>query len=58
MCPLCNKSNNCGNNSSCGSTLDCWCSEPTIQFPETLLKKIPSNAKNKACLCKSCALYQ
>lgn len=56
LCPLCNKSNNCGSLSACASSKGCWCSDQAIQFPETLLKKIPSTAKNKACICKACAL--
>lgn len=56
LCPLCNKSNNCGNLSACASSKGCWCGDQAIQFPETLLKKIPSTAKNKACICKACAL--
>ncbi|PHR81083.1 MAG: hypothetical protein COA59_16475 [Colwellia sp.] len=56
LCPLCNKSNNCGNDSSCDSSLDCWCSDQSIQFSETLLTKIPRTAKNKVCICKACAL--
>ncbi|MBL4898958.1 MAG: cysteine-rich CWC family protein [Colwellia sp.] len=56
ICPLCNQSNHCGNISPCDSNQGCWCSEQVIEFPETLLKQIPSNAKNKACICKACTL--
>jgi hypothetical protein len=55
-CPLCNKNNKCGNIASCESNKGCWCSDPAIQFPDDLLAKIPSEMKNKACICKSCAL--
>jgi len=56
LCPLCHKNNNCGNMSSCDSGQNCWCSKQAIQFPETLLKQIPSAAKNKACICQACSL--
>ena len=56
LCPLCNQSNHCANVSACGSSQPCWCSEQTIAFPQTLLNKVPSDAKNKACICKACAL--
>ncbi|WP_114325798.1 cysteine-rich CWC family protein [Candidatus Colwellia aromaticivorans] len=56
LCPLCNQKNNCGNVSACDSSQGCWCSDQAIQFPESLLDKIPSTAKNKACICKACAL--
>jgi len=55
-CPLCNKNNNCGNLPPDDSSLDCWCNDQTIQFPETLLTKTLSTAKNKVCICKACAL--
>jgi hypothetical protein len=55
-CPLCHKNNNCGNISSCKSNTECWCSDPAIQFPQALLKKIPNKTKNKTCICKNCAL--
>jgi hypothetical protein len=56
LCPLCNESNHCGNVSPCNSSQDCWCVDKTIQFSEALLNTLPSPAKNKACICKACAL--
>jgi len=59
LCPLCNKDNQCGNISACDSKLSCWCHSPEINFPEKLLNQIPDCPKNKACICKACALaYQ
>lgn len=54
-CPLCKQDNNCLNE-QCGGTLEsgCWCSGPDIHFPQGLLKKIPLDQKQKACVCKSC----
>jgi len=56
LCPLCNQNNHCANISSCGSNQHCWCREKEIVFSETLLNKVPSDAKNKACICQACAL--
>jgi hypothetical protein len=59
LCPLCNKDNCCGNISACGSKTSCWCRSPEINFPAKLLNQIPNAVKNKACICKACALaYQ
>lgn len=56
LCPLCNKSNDCGNINTCTSSQSCWCNDPAIVFSKTLLDKIPEDTKGKACICKACAL--
>ena len=53
-CPLCNKSNDCGNLSN--SNKPCWCMDEKFTFPESLLNQVEVAAKNKACICKPCAL--
>lgn len=54
-CPLCGINNFCGNLSA--TTNDkCWCADSNVTFSETLLNKVPKNARNKACICKDCAL--
>ncbi|XPF95254.1 cysteine-rich CWC family protein [Colwellia sp. RE-S-Sl-9] len=53
-CPLCNKPNNCGN--LLKSNKPCWCMDEIIDFPESLLNQVVDIAKNKTCICKSCAL--
>ncbi|USD66995.1 cysteine-rich CWC family protein [Vibrio sp. SCSIO 43136] len=56
-CPICGKSNQCGNKSS--QAFACWCGDPSIRFTESLLAKVPQHLRGKACICKSCALkYQ
>lgn len=56
LCPICQQDNRCGNLLSCGSDKSCWCSSSEIQFSEKLLNQIPNEVKNKACICKACAL--
>jgi hypothetical protein len=53
-CPLCNKVNQCSNLSN--SNKPCWCTNEGITFPVSLLNQVLELAKNKACICKSCAL--
>ncbi|WP_332873982.1 cysteine-rich CWC family protein [Amphritea pacifica] len=55
LCPLCHQDNRCGNLSSCGSDASCWCRSPDISFPQTLLDRVPEEAKGRACICRSCA---
>lgn len=56
VCPLCGKGNACANLADSGVTLSCWCSDPAIKFPETLLAKVATELKGKACICRTCAL--
>jgi len=57
LCPLCAQDNAC-KNVSCDDTskLTCWCQNPEIKFPPQLLQQVPEKAKNKACICQSCAM--
>ncbi len=54
-CPLCNGDNACFNLSDKDEQA-CWCKNPDLKFPESLLKKIPEQAKNNACICQACVL--
>ena len=49
-CPLCGEVNHCavalGDN-------DCWCF--STEIPESVLEKIPPEARQRACICASCA---
>lgn len=58
ICPLCKENNRCMNVSCSELSQTCWCKNPEIKFPESLLKKIPDISRNKACICKACALAQ
>ncbi|PCM44033.1 cysteine-rich CWC family protein [Marinobacter sp. ANT_B65] len=53
-CPLCNKPNHCG--CLANSSKPCWCMDEEITFPDSLLNQVVDAAKNKACICKPCAL--
>lgn len=55
-CPLCAQKNHCGNLSSSEKNETCWCINSNITFPEGLLNQVSDAAKNKACICKTCAL--
>ncbi|MGJ8693339.1 MAG: cysteine-rich CWC family protein [Thalassotalea sp.] len=56
LCPICQQDNRCGNLAACSSDESCWCTAPDISFSEQLLQLVPSAGKNKACICKACAL--
>jgi len=49
-CPTCGESNACG--LSQGKS-ECWCFSALIT--EDALERIPSQAKNLACICQRCA---
>ncbi|NRB39240.1 MAG: cysteine-rich CWC family protein [Pseudomonadales bacterium] len=56
LCPLCGENNACVN-VSCGDTeKTCWCKNPEISFPASLLDKIGKDATGKACICQACAI--
>ena len=54
-CPLCGNNNYCGNLSSSDNKA-CWCRDNKVQFPGSLLSQVSDADKNKACICKTCAL--
>lgn len=51
VCPLCGEPNACGQ--AIGSR-SCWCFEITI--PEEVLQRVPTDARDTACVCRACAL--
>lgn len=56
-CPLCHKENNCAsatinNNNEDNQLISCWCMNTNI--PQAALDLVPSEAKNKQCICLSC----
>ncbi|WP_202931194.1 cysteine-rich CWC family protein [Oceanospirillum linum] len=58
-CPLCHRLNNCAHHNALGSGQGCWCYDPEISFPESLLISIPPEQRSKACVCRDCAVkYQ
>ncbi|WP_216828466.1 cysteine-rich CWC family protein [Alkalihalobacterium elongatum] len=48
-CPICNQSNNCGN--ELGQST-CWCSKEI--FPEAIFKQLTEEQLHKSCICKKC----
>jgi hypothetical protein len=56
FCPLCGENNSCGNLSANNQGEDCWCVDSAISFPDSLLSQVSDADKNKACICKTCAL--
>jgi len=55
-CPLCGNNNYCGNLSSVDNSKACWCTDIKMTFPDSLLNQVPDPDKNRACICKACAL--
>ncbi|TFH30308.1 MAG: hypothetical protein E4H00_05380 [Myxococcales bacterium] len=52
-CPLCGGSNACALASSeAAEATECWCVRET--FPATLLKRVPDESRNRACICRQC----
>ena len=50
VCPVCGEPNTCG--MAQGNT-ECWCT--AVKIPQAALDRIPSEAKNVACICARCA---
>jgi hypothetical protein len=53
LCPVCGEPNTCG--MSQGKS-ECWCF--SAQIPKATLERVPSEAKNVACICPRCAALQ
>ncbi|OBZ15959.1 cysteine-rich CWC family protein [Bacillus sp. FJAT-26390] len=53
-CPICGKPNECGIKAVQEEAADCWCFREN--FPKSLLQQVPEADRNKACICKSCAM--
>lgn len=52
-CPLCGESNACAMaDSNEGEPEKCWCMSE--KFPDELLKKVPLEAQQCACICLKC----
>lgn len=52
-CPLCGGKNDCAVAQGRGN---CWCF--TRPIPDTVLERIPPEARDRACVCTSCAFGQ
>jgi prepilin-type processing-associated H-X9-DG protein len=51
-CPLCGDANECQLASPAAHKGPCWCAREEI--PGELLKRVPENFKNRACICRNC----
>lgn len=48
ICPLCSNENKC----QVEASKPCWCFN--VNVPQELLKKLPLESQNKACICRRC----
>jgi hypothetical protein len=55
LCPVCGEPNTCAMSQGKAVT-ECWCFGAPIS--ESALQRIPSQAKNLACVCPRCAALQ
>lgn len=51
-CPLCAGPNDCGLCAVADSEGPCWCAEVAIL--EDLVRQVPPELRNKACICRNC----
>ena len=49
ICPFCKKENKCQVNNE---KTNCWCMD--VKVPNELIKLVPKEYENKACICKEC----
>jgi len=50
LCPICGLPNDCA--TALGRSETCWCC--SVQIPQSLLDRIPDEARRKACVCQTC----
>jgi hypothetical protein len=51
-CPLCGQTNQCQLCTDHAYKGPCWCAK--VKISQELLDQIPTDLKNKACICKAC----
>jgi prepilin-type N-terminal cleavage/methylation domain-containing protein/prepilin-type processing-associated H-X9-DG protein len=54
QCPLCGGANECRLCSPAAYKGSCWCFQ--TQIPEALLAQVPTDRKNKSCICRACVM--
>ena len=54
QCPLCGGPNGCMPAAMGSFEGACWCKE--LRFSPELLARVPEGLRNKACICRACAL--
>jgi hypothetical protein len=53
-CPLCGLPNDCQLCTLAAYKGPCWCA--SVKIPEELIEQVPSEARNKACICRACVM--
>jgi hypothetical protein len=51
-CPLCGNPNDCQLCAASPYKGPCWCF--TVEIPQSLLDKVPVEARRKTCICRKC----
>src|SRR5688572_10792186 len=51
-CPLCGGANDCRLCTSAAYKGPCWCE--SVNIPPALLVRVPTEARNRACICRDC----
>ena len=52
LCPLCGQANDCQLCTVHAYKGPCWCAR--VEIPEALLRRVPPDLKNRACICHKC----
>jgi hypothetical protein len=52
QCPLCGQFNDCQLCTVNAYKGPCWCAR--VDIPEALLRRVPPDLKNRACICPKC----
>ncbi len=52
-CPLCDGPNGCVPAVSGSFEVSCWCKD--VSFSSELLARVPEEARQRACVCRTCA---
>ena len=53
-CPLCDRPNDCQLCNTAAYKGQCWCA--SVEIPAELLARIPTELRNKACICRNCVM--
>jgi hypothetical protein len=53
-CPICGGASECQYASTDGYKGLCWCAKE--DFPQELLRRVPEDARNVACICRRCVI--
>ena len=54
LCPLCGGPNECQSRTGAAYKGPCWCA--SVNIPERLLACVPTELRNRACICHDCVM--